>query len=170
VRHRARRDLLIPGGILAAVGSAAALNISFAAPFLNFLIVLFALCAGGALVLALFGVGPRWVGVPLGLLGIGGLLMACLWIVLTATLDGNDAADLALGDGLLCRRTVYGFVGSDSGHELAIYRRILFVDRRLYYDRRSEIYQNPSPPVPAGLQKAVTRCRAQAGVMESSDR
>ncbi len=154
----ARREFIL-GGFVALVAIAHALNLSFAAPFFNFLIVLFALCAGGALVLPLFGLGPRWVGIPLGLLGVGGLLMASLWIVLTATLDGNDAADLALGDGLLCRRTVYGFVGSDSGHELSIYRRILFVDRRLYYDRRSEIYRNPPPLVLAALQHAVSRCR-----------
>jgi len=146
------------------VAIAYALDLSFVAPFFNFLIVLFALCAGGALVLALFGVGPRWLGIPLGLLGIGGWLMACLWIVVTAAFDGDSPTDFALGEGLLCRRTMYGFVGSDSGHELAIYRRSLFVDRRLYYDRRSEIYPNPPPPVPAGLQHAVTRCRQAAGI------
>lgn len=118
----ARRDLIL-GGFVAFVAIAHALDFSFAAPVLNFLIVLFALRAGGALVLALFGVGPRRVGVPLGLLGTAGLLMACLWIVVTAAFDGNSPKDAALGDGLLCRRTMYGFVASDSGQELALYRR-----------------------------------------------
>jgi hypothetical protein len=68
----ARRDLIL-GGFVAAVAVAHGLALSFAAPFLNFLIVLFALCAGGALVLALFGVRPRWLGIPLGLLGTGGV-------------------------------------------------------------------------------------------------
>jgi len=164
VRLPARRELILIG-FAAAVAGAYALDLSFAAPFFNFLIVLFALCAGGALVLALFGIGPRWAGVTLGLLGVGGWLLACLWIVVTASFDGNDAIDLALGDGLLCRRTMYGFVASDSGHELAIYRRTLFVDRKLYYDRRSEIYSNDPPPVPAELRHAVSRCRRQPAVM-----
>jgi hypothetical protein len=56
---------------------------------------------------------------------------------------------------------MYGFVGSDSGQELAIYRRILFVDRRLYYDRRSDVYPTDWPPAPPGLQNAVSRCRSQ---------
>lgn len=158
MRLPARRHL-IPGAFVAAVAGAYALDLSFAAPFFNFLIVVFAMCAAGALVLALFGIGPRWLGVPLGLIGVGAWLAACLWILVLASFDGNDPADLALGDGLVCRRTMYGFVGSDSGHELAIYRRIGFVDQRLYYDRRSEIYPNSPPPVPAGLRSAVSRCR-----------
>lgn len=159
VRLPARRDLIL-GGFVALVAIAYALHLSFAAPFLNFLIVLFALCAGGALVLALFGLGPRWVGVPLGLLGVGGLLMACLWIVVTATFDGNSPADAELGNGLLCRRTVYGFVGSDSGQELALYRRFLFIDHRIHYERRSDIYPAAPAPAPASMRMAVERCRA----------
>lgn len=167
MRLPARRELIL-SGFVAFVAIAHALDLSFAAPFLNFLIVLFALCAGGALVLALFGLGPRRLGVPLGLLGIGGWLMACLWIVLTAAFDGNSPADTALGDGLVCRRTVYGFVASDSGEEFSIYRRTLFIDRKLYYERRSEIYPNNPPAVPAGLQQAVTRCRQAAGISASA--
>jgi len=153
----ARREFIL-GGFVALVAIAHALDLSFAAPFFNFLIVLFALCGGGALVLALFGLGPRWVGVPLGLLGVCGLLMACLWIVVTAVFDGNSPADAELGDGLLCRQTAYGFVTSDSGVDLAIYRRFLLVDRKLYGERRSAIYPNGTPAIPAGLQSAVTRC------------
>jgi hypothetical protein len=148
--------------MLAAVGIAYALDLSFAAPFLNFLIVLCALCAGGALVLALFGVGPRWVGVPLGLLGIGAWLMACLWIVMLAAFDGNSPTQVALGDGLLCRQTVYGSAVSDSGQDLAIYRRMLFIDRRLYIERHSDVYPNAPVSAPSGLQNAVARCRAHA--------
>jgi hypothetical protein len=170
VRRQARRDLLIPGGILAAVGSAAALNISFAAPFFNFLAVLAALCAAGALVLLLFGIRPSWLGIPLGVLGIGAWLMACLWIVMLAAFDGNSPFEVALGDGLLCRRTVYGSVASDSGQDLAIYRRMLFIDRRLYVERHSDVYPNGPHPAPARLRDAVARCRAQAGVMASSER
>lgn len=155
----ARRDLIL-GGFIALVAIAHTLDLSFAAPFFNFLIVLFALCAGGALVLALFGVGPRWVGVPLGLLGVGGLLMACLWIVVTAAFDGNSPADAELGDGLLCRRTMYGFVTSDSGQELVLYRRFLFIDHRIHYERRSDIYPAEPAPVPASMRTAVERCRA----------
>lgn len=153
----ARRDLIL-GGFVALVAIAHALDLSFAAPFFNFLIVLFALCGGGALVLALFGVKPHWVGIPLGLLGIGGLLMVCLWIVVTAVFDGNSPADAELGDGLLCRQTAYGFVTSDSGVDLAIYRRFLLVDRKLYGERRSAIYPNGTPAIPAGLQSAIMRC------------
>jgi hypothetical protein len=158
VRLPARRDLLL-GGFVAFVVIAHALDLSFTAPFFNFVTVLFALGAAGTLVLALFGVGPRWLGVPLGLLGTGGWLMACLWIVVTAAFDGNSPADVKLGDDLLCRRTVYGFVAGDSGEELSIYRRTLFIDRKLYDERRSEIYPHPSPPAPAGLQRAVSHCR-----------
>lgn len=162
MRTQARRDLLIPGGILAAVGSAAALNISFAAPFFNVLAVLAALCAAGALVLLLFGVRPSWLGIPLGVLGIGTWLMACLWIVMLAAFDGNSPTEVALGDGLLCRQTVYGSAVSDSGQDLAIYRRMLFIDRRLYVERHSDVYPNAPVSVPGGLQNAVARCRAHA--------
>lgn len=167
MRLPARRDLVL-GGFAAFVGIAHALDLSFAAPFLNFLIVLFALCACSALVLALFGLGPRWLGIPLGLLGAGGWLMACLWIVLTAAFDGNSPKDAALGDGLLCRRTMYGFVGSDSGRELAIYRRFLFIDHRIHDERRSDVYPGDAPSVPAGLQHAVTRCRQAAEISASA--
>jgi hypothetical protein len=170
VRRQARRALLIPGGILAVVGSAAALNISFAAPFFNFLAVLAALGAAGVLVLALFGVRPTWLGIPLGLLGTGAWLMACLWIVMLAAFDGNSPLEVALGDGLLCRRTVYGSAVSDSGQDLAIYRRMLFIDRRLYVERHSDVYPNDPVSAPGGLQNAVARCRAHAGVMASSER
>jgi hypothetical protein len=164
VRLPARRDLIL-GGFVATVAIAYALDFSFAAPFLNFLIVLIALGAGGALVLALFGIGPRWLGIPLGLLGIGGWMLACLWIVVLAAFDGDAPLDADLGGGLLCRRTVYGFVGSDSGHELAIYRRTAFVDHRLYYERRSEIYRNDPLPVPPYLHDAVSRCRRRPAPM-----
>jgi hypothetical protein len=170
VRRQARRDLLIPGGILAVVGSAAALNISFAASFFNFLAVLAALCGAGVLVLRLFGMRPSWLGIPLGLLGIGAWLMAGLWIVMLAAFDGNSPFEVALGDGLLCRRTVYGSAVSDSGQDLAIYRRMLLIDRRLYVERHSDVYPNGPVSAPGGLQNAVARCRAQAGVMAFSER
>jgi hypothetical protein len=83
---QARRKL-IPVAIAAAAAAAAALHISFVAPFFNFLAVLLALCGAGVLMLGLFGIGPRWLGIPLGLLGLGGWLMACLWAVLTAAFD-----------------------------------------------------------------------------------
>jgi hypothetical protein len=167
VRLPARRERIL-GGFIAVVAIAHALDFSFAAPFFNFLIVLFALCAGGALVLALFGVKPRWLGIPLGLLGIGGLLMACLWIVVTAAFDGNSPVDAELGDGLLCRRTMYGFVASDSGQELALYRRFFLIDHRIHYERRSDIYPSAPTSVPADLQNAVTRCRQAAGISSSA--
>jgi hypothetical protein len=170
VRLTARRDLLIPGGILAAVGGAAALDISFAAPFFNFLTVLAALGAAGVLVLLLFGMRPSWLGIPLGVLGTGAWLMACLWIVMLAAFDGNSPLEVALGDGLLCRRTVYGAAVSDSGQDLAIYRRMLFIDHRLYVERHSDVYPNGPHAAPAELRGAVARCRAQAGVMASSER
>ncbi|MGB9107672.1 MAG: hypothetical protein WCC39_03200 [Telluria sp.] len=150
---------LVLGGIAAAAAASAALHISFVAPFFNFLAVLIALCGAGALVLALFGIGPRWFGIPLGLLGLGGWLMACLWVIVTAAFDANAPVDVALGDELLCRRTTYGFVASDSGHELAIYRRMLFVERRLYYERVSDIYPSEPPSVPTELRGTVNRCR-----------
>jgi hypothetical protein len=170
VLRQARRGLLIPGGILAAVGSAAALNLSFAAPFFNFLTVLAALGAAGVLVLALFGMRPSWLGIPLGVLGTGAWLMACLWAVMFAAFDGNSPFEVALGDGLLCRQTVYGSAVSDSGQDLAIYRRMLFIDRRLYIERHSDVYPNAPVSAPSGLQNAVASCRAHAGVIASSER
>ena len=170
MRHQARRDLLIPGGILAAVGSAAALNISFAAPFFNFSAVLAALGAAGVLVLRLFGIRPSWLGIPLGVLGAGGWLMACLLILMLAAFNGNSPSEVALGDGLLCRQTVYGSAVSDSGQDLAIYQRMLFIDRRLTIERHSDVYPNGPHPAPALLRDAVARCRAHAGVMASSER
>jgi hypothetical protein len=156
------RSLLVPGGIVAAVASAHALDLSFSLPVLNFLAVLAAMLAGGALALLSFGMGPRWLGIPLGLLGSGGWLVACSWIVATAVFDGNDPVDTELGDGLLCRRAGYGFVTGDSGQELALYRRVLIVDRRIHDEQRSDVYPASPEPPPAGLRDALARCRTAA--------
>ena len=159
MRLPARRDLIL-GGFVAVVAIAHALDLSFAAPFLNFLIVLFALCAGGALALALFGIQPRWLGMLLGLLGVGAWIMGLLWILVFAVFDGDSPSDTAFDAGLLCRRTVYGFVAGDSGQTLSLYRRHALIDHRIHDERRSDIYPSDPPLPPAPVRNIVERCRA----------
>jgi hypothetical protein len=114
-----------------------------------------------ALVLFSFRIKPTWLGVATGILSACGWWLGCLWIVLTAAFDGNSPASVELGDGLVCRETVYGFVASDSGQELDIFRRYLFIDHRLYHERRSDVYPGDPVPPPAGLRDAVARCDAR---------
>lgn len=146
-------------GITGAVAIGAALRLSFSLPILNLLAVLAALAASAALLLLLFRIKPRWIGIPAGLLGLGAWMTGLLWIVVFAAFDGDSPSDTSFGNGLLCRRTVYGFVASDSGQELALYRRYALIDHRIYYERRSDIYPSDPPLPPAPVRNIVERCR-----------
>lgn len=152
----ARRHLCL-SGVVAAVAAAAASGFSIAGHTGNVMAIAAALIAGGVLVLYAFGSRPRILGVATGIVaGIAWLLML-LFCGMSLIVD-NSPVTVALGDGLYCGETAYGFVTGDSGEEVNLYQRYLFIDHTVYHQLHSDIYPNEAPP--ARLAATLARCQA----------
>ena len=140
---------------------AAVSGLSFAAHTVNVAALIAAYGSAGALVLLLFRIRPRFAGIAAGCLGLGCWLLVSLLSVGLGIMSGNSPATVALDDKLICRETVYGFVTSDSGEELDIYRRYLFIDYRLYHQIHSDVDPTVTTPVPAKLSPLVDQCQVK---------
>lgn len=137
-----------------------AANLSFAGHALNLAANIGMMACAGLLVLFTFDMRPKLAGISLGLLAAGAWLFGLLLCLASALFDGNSPATVRLDDGLVCRETVYGFVTSDSGEIMDIYRRYLFIDHRIYQQVHSDVTPNPPVQAPAGLRDATARCQA----------
>lgn len=159
----ARRHLCL-SGLVAIVAAAAASGFSFAGHAGNVAAIAVALIAGGVLVLYSFGSVPQILGVATGLVaGIAWLL--ALFGCAMGLAFSNSPVTVALGDGLYCSETVYGFVTGDSGEETDLYQRYLVIDHKVYHQVHSDIYPNESQPERARFAAALASC--QAGIIQA---
>lgn len=139
----------------------AVLGLSFAAHVLNIAAVIGACLALGALTLLLFSIKPGFAGVVAGCLGVICWLVLMLCIGGLTFFSGSSPVTVTLDDKLVCRETAYGFVTSDSGEELEIYKRYLLLDYRVYHQFHSDIDPDAQTPVPAKLANMVAVCQAK---------
>lgn len=160
VTGTARRYLFLSGWVLA-VAATWASGLSFAWHAVNFVAVSAALIAFGALALFSFHIRPKFVAVPVGIISCCTSLLMLLYAGATTIFSGNTPATVALGDSQYCRETVYGFVTSDSGEELEIFQRYLFIDRSIFLQIHSDAYPNEPPHASADLAEVLTRCQLQ---------
>jgi len=145
----------------------AALGFSFAAHVLNVVVAIAALMLIGLLALLLFRIRPKFVAVPIGSLAIFFWFLLALGLGGVRLFEGNSAVMVALDDGYYCQESVYGFVTSDSGEELEVYKRYLFVDYRLYHKIHSDVYPNGETPVPKDLADTVAHCQEKVNEVRS---
>ena len=143
------------------VAISAAWGLSFSAHLLNILVTLAAVTYLGVLTLLAFRLKPKYVAIPLGCTAIFTWLLLMLYLGCVTLFDGNSAVSVELDEGLHCEESVYGFVTSDSGEELTIYRRYLFIDRKIYHEVHSDVYPNEVQAIPASITNIVNRCHAQ---------
>lgn len=143
------------------IALSAALGFSFSVHLLNIFAAFTALIFIGALALLAFRIKPKFAAISVGSVAIFAWLLLALCMAAVMLFDGNSAVTVALEDGQYCEETVYGFVTGDSGEELAIYQRYLFIDQRVYHGVHSDVYPNHVTPVPTGLANTVARCQAK---------
>lgn len=156
----ARRHLLLSGFVLA-VTAAAVSGFSFAGKAGNVIAVIAALISYGALALFSFRAKPNFIALPVGILSLCAWLLALLYLGVTMLFTGNSSASVALDEARYCRETVYGFVTGDSGEELEIFQRYLFIDHSLYRQTHSDVYSNEPTHAPAKFADAVSRCQTK---------
>ncbi len=162
-----RRKLTLIGYVLS-VALAAYAGLSFSAHLLNVAATLGAVLSLGLLALPAFDIRPKFVGIVVGCCAFFLWLLLILTLGSVALFEGNSALTVALGDGQYCEESIYGFVAGDSGEELTIYQRYLFVDRQLYRQRNSQFSPNPEAKnaarwraVAAHCQKKINQTRGQ---------
>lgn len=156
---RARRYLAC-SGIVIAITVGSLLGLSFSGRAGNVVAVVIALYCGVALALYSFRLRPKLLAVPVGVMSMIGWLMLTLFLCIDTLFSGNSTVAIELGDGLHCRESVYGFVTSDSGEEMDVFKRYVFIDHKLYHEARSAIYPIHPTYRPAALQDAIRRCEA----------
>jgi hypothetical protein len=137
------------------------LGFSFSVHLLNILATFTALIFIGALALLAFRIKAKFVAISVGSVAVFAWLLLALGMGAVMLLDGNSAVTVALEDGQYCEETVYGFVTGDSGEELAIYRRYLFIDQRIYHGVHSDVYPNDVTRVSTSLASLLARCQAK---------
>lgn len=145
----------------------AAAGISFSVHALNLLAIFAALATTATLVLLLFGLRQKWIGLPAGCLGTLCWGLVVVYLLGAALFDGNSEVMVMLDNGIVCRETVYGFVTSDSGEELEIFRRFYLVDYRLHHQIHSEVYPNATQTVPTEIGALVLRCQHEIDLRRS---
>jgi hypothetical protein len=166
--NASRRLYIGLGCYVGATALSAAAGLSFSAHMLNVAVVIGALIAVGALALSVFRIRPRWAGI------LGGCLAFCGWALLllyfggVALFNGNSAVTVRLDNGALCRETVYGFVTGDSGEELEVYKRYLFIDYRLHHQIHSDVYPNTAKPMSAEMTKVVAGCQSRINAVRAA--
>lgn len=161
VRGSARRALARAACVLLVWGGWK-IGTTFAPHVLNVGAILLGMWAAAALTAFAFRAGPWQVAMPAGLACTAAWLLALVVLLLTALLDGGSPVTVSLGDGTVCRQTVYGMVAIDSGEDDEIDRRILFIDRRLFVYRHSDVEPDTTPPPGPPWQRAIERCQALA--------
>lgn len=154
----ARRHLCL-SGLVVAIAVAAVSGFSFAGHAANIMAIALALIAAGVLVLYSFGTLPGIVGIATGLVAGAAWLLALLFCAMSLAF-GNSPVTVALGDGLYCSETVYGFVTGDSGEETDLYQRYLIIDHTVYHQIHSDIYPNEPQPERARFASELARCQA----------
>lgn len=159
----ARRHLYL-SGLVVAVAAAAASGFSFAGHAANVTAIAIALIAGGVQVLYSIDSRPRILGAAIGLVAGVAWLLALLFCAMSLAFD-NAPVTVALGDGLYCSETVYGFAAGDSGEETDLYQRYLVIDHRVYDQIHSDIYPNDPQPERARFAGELARC--QAGINQA---
>jgi len=136
-------------------------GLSFSVHLLNLAATVCALFSVGLLALPAFDIRPKFVGIVVGCCAFFLWLLLTLGLGAIALFEGNAALIVALGDGQYCEESVYGFVTGDSGEELTIYQRYLFIDHQVYRQIHSEIYPNAAPPNTARWRDAAARCQTK---------
>jgi len=155
-----RRKLTLIGYVLAVALSAYA-GLSFSVHLLNVAATLGVLLSLGLLALPAFDIRPKFVGIVVGCCAFALWLLLALVLSSVALFEGNSALKVAFGDGRYCEESIYGFVAGDSGEELTIYQRYLFVDRQLYRQRHSQFYPNQDAKNAARWRDAAARCQKE---------
>lgn len=163
LRHQARFS-----GFILCCALARALDLSFAGHVLNLAAVAGVMVCAAFLVVFAFRMAPRTVGVAVGLLAGSAWLGGLIFCLMMGVFGGNSAATVQLDDGLVCRETVYGFVTSDSGEIMDIYRRYLFVDHRLLSQRHSDVEPEDDKPPPAAMADTLARCRMRVNAQRAA--
>ena len=135
----ARRMLLV-SALVATVFVCHVAGVSFAFRAPNVIVEVFAMLLVLGLVVFSFILRPRAVGILTGLYALVAWLLLVLFTALGALFEGGSGREVTMKDGSVCRITAYGFVASDSGVDIGIFRRYLFVDIRIASHRYSAIY------------------------------
>jgi hypothetical protein len=166
-RFEARREARCSGFIIFCALAWMA-NLSFAGHALNVIAIVVVVICAGSLAMFAFGLRPTVVGLSVGLMATGAFLLGLLFCLEEVLVHGNSPATAQLDDGLVCRETVYGFVTSDSGELMEIYRRYLFIDHRIYHRIHSDIDPDNAAPPPAGIADTLARCQAAVNAQRSA--
>lgn len=161
-RRRAARRHLAYAGFVVLVCAAPQIGITFAPHALNVAAVLAALLAGAALALFAVTAAPGPIDILAGLLCTAAWLAALLGTGLIALVRDHSPVTVSLGDGIVCRESVYGMAATASGMEYDFDRRYGFIDRRLYRYEASDDRSENMEPAEARWQQPLARCQALA--------
>ncbi len=153
------RRMLRSSAFVVAVSMCHIADVSFASHAVNVIVEGAALLFGLGLVAFLFVLRPRLFGIVAGLYALAAWLLLTLFLSFGALIDG--AREVRMQDGIICRAESYGFLISESGFDVRLFRRFLFVDYRIAAHLYSDISPDDNDLVyPA--KAALKRCLATA--------
>jgi hypothetical protein len=144
---------------VAVVAILKALGISLAHHGSNIAIVILAIICVGALVYFSFKLKPKFLGIPVGFLSGIGWFFTLIFLLVGLVTDDISPRTKEIGENMYCRRSLYGFVTSDSGTTLEVFQRYLFIDRLITSQMYSDIYREDPKPKPNELE-VINRCQA----------
>lgn len=145
---------------LALMVLASLLELSLAFHWLNLALCGIALLCAASLAVFCQQTKQRLPWLLIGWLGWLGVLAYAVGGALSVALE-DRVIEVAATDGRVCHWSMYGFVTSDSGNVLEVYRRYGVVDVQLARIVRSDVSPEGNVPPPAALQDTVGECDKQ---------
>jgi len=164
VTGRALDHVRIAAVALALVVLASVMEWSLAYHSLNLALCGLALLCAARLAVFCLQVKQRLPWLPIGVLGLLGVLAYAVGGSLAVAFEGR-VVEVAAAEGRVCRWSMYGFVTGDSGSVLEVYRRYGVVDVPLGRIVRSDVSLEDNVAPPAALQDTVGECDSKVNAV-----
>lgn len=133
------RRLIVPCVFVLLVILVNIFGISLANQNANIAIVVFALASSGLLSLLSFKLKPKFLGIVTGLVSVLSGFLLMFYLLIGLVTEDISPETVQIDNETYCQQAFYGFVGTDSGTTLKIFKRHLFVDKLLINKRNSDI-------------------------------
>jgi hypothetical protein len=146
-------------GLLVMLVLAASSGLTFSSQLANVIAVMTGLAGAGVLSLHAFGLQPRWFGIAVGLSCILGWLLGLVFWMMMLFFDGLSPVTVQLDDGVHCRASLYGFVGS-SGQSLELFRHYALIDYKLVSVHQPDFMPDEALEMPNAFRRQISACMA----------
>lgn len=132
-------------------------GISLTHQSINFIVLVITFFCVLFLIFFSFDLKPKLLGRFVGLISVFDGFIWTIFLMFGQVFEGNSPQTVDIGNSMHCRQSVYGFVTSDSGTEIEVFKRYYFIDKLLVSRSFSDVYPENNIK-PDSWNDTLTRC------------